>query len=133
MRVDLLRSVLIAGCLLTLATFGGCGVSPQSSSSSKAVSSQPIFDSMDPFWRGLERHEIQLGQILLVVKGSRGVVACPYLNIESFAKTGEACAIVPARNTDGMPDSQVTAVTPAAEALGITVGMSGREALERIR
>jgi uncharacterized protein YunC (DUF1805 family) len=85
------------------------------------------------FWKGLERHEIQLGQTLLVVKGTRGVVVCPYLNIESFAGTGEACAIVPAANTDGMLQSRVTAVTPKAQELGIEVGMSGRDALDRIR
>lgn len=85
------------------------------------------------FWRGLERHEISLAQRLLLVKGSRGIIACPYLNIEMFKRTGEACAIVPAANIDGMVDSQVTAVTPQAQQLGIEVGMSGREALDRIR
>jgi uncharacterized protein YunC (DUF1805 family) len=87
----------------------------------------------DPFWKGLERHEIPLDQTLLLVKGSRGIVACPYLNVESFARTGEACAIVPAARIDGMLDSRVTAVTPKAQELGIEVGMSGREALDRIR
>ncbi|MEY4938908.1 MAG: hypothetical protein RIQ93_643 [Verrucomicrobiota bacterium] len=85
------------------------------------------------FWNGLERHEIQLKQKLLVVKGSRGLVACPYLKIETFARGGEACAIIPAANIDGMLKSKVTAVTPKAQELGIEVGMSGREALERIR
>jgi uncharacterized protein YunC (DUF1805 family) len=50
-----------------------------------------------------------------------------------FAKTGEACAIVPAAKIDGMVDSRVTAVTPKAQELGIEVGMSGRDALEKIR
>jgi uncharacterized protein YunC (DUF1805 family) len=87
----------------------------------------------DPFWKGLERHEIPLEQTLLLVKGSRGIVACPYLNVESFAHTGEACAIVPAARIDGMLESRVTAVTPKAQELGIEIGMSGREALDRIR
>lgn len=85
------------------------------------------------FWNGLERHEIQLKQKLLVVKGSRGVVACPYLRLETFARMDEACAIIPAANVEGMLNSKVTAVTPAAQRLGIEVGMPGREALERIR
>lgn len=85
------------------------------------------------FWNGLERHEIQLKQKLLVVKGSRGIVACPYVRIETFARGGEACAIVAAANIDGMLKSKVSAVTPKAQELGIEVGMSGREALERIR
>ena len=85
------------------------------------------------FWKGLDRHEIQLEQTLLLVKGSRGVIACPYLNIETFGRTGEACAIVPAADIDGMLDSRVTAVTPKAKELGIDVGTSGREALDKIR
>lgn len=97
-------------------------------SGNKAASPVPA-----EFWNGLERHEIQLKQKLLVVKGSRGVVACPYLKLETFARMDEACAIVPAANIDGMLKSKVTAVTPAAQKLGIEVGMSGREALERIR
>lgn len=84
-------------------------------------------------WRGLECIELPLAQKLLIVKGSRGIVACPYLNVETFARTGEACAIVPAVDFEAMPTGTVRAVTPAAEALGIKVGMSGREALERIR
>lgn len=86
----------------------------------------------DP-WRGLERHEIQLDQKLLVVKGSRGVVGCPYLDVGTFERLDEACAIVPAKDLAGMLESKVTAVTPRARALGIEVGMSGREALDRIR
>ena len=87
----------------------------------------------DDAWRGLERHEIQLDQKLLVVKGTKGVVGCPYLNIASFEKFGEACAIIPAVDTAGMLKSKVTAVTTKAKALGIHVGMSGREALDKIR
>jgi uncharacterized protein YunC (DUF1805 family) len=87
----------------------------------------------DPVWRGLERHEIQLDQKLLVVKGSKGVVGCPYLNAASFEKFGEACAIIPAVDTAGMLNSKVTAVTPEARKLGIEVGMPGREALDKIR
>ena len=87
---------------------------------------------IDP-WRGLERHEIQLDQKLLVVKGSRGVIGCPYLDVGMFAKLGEAFAIIPAADTAGMLDSKVTAVTPRARELGIEVGMLGRKALDRIR
>ena len=129
-RLATIMTVLVVGC-----SHGGETPRPATRQSephgntTAAVQSAPA----DPFWHGLERHEIQLGQTLLVVKGSRGIVACPYLNIETFAKGNEACAIVPAVNIDGMPDSRVTAVTPQAEALGITVGMSGREALEKIR
>ncbi len=87
----------------------------------------------DDFWQGLERHEIQLDQKLLVVRGPKGVIGCPYLNVASFEKFDEACAIIPAVDTDGMLESEVVAVTPKAEALGIKVGMPGREALDKIR
>ncbi len=87
----------------------------------------------DPFWNGLERHEIPLAQTLLLVKGSRGIAACPYLNVEMFEKTGEACVIIPAARIDGMLESKVTALTPKARELGIAIGMPGREALDKIR
>jgi uncharacterized protein YunC (DUF1805 family) len=86
----------------------------------------------DP-WRGLERHEIQLDQKLLVVKGSKGVIGCPYLDVGMFERLGEAFAVIPAADTAGMLDSKVAAVTSKARALGIEVGMPGREALDKIR
>jgi uncharacterized protein YunC (DUF1805 family) len=120
----------------------GCGRTPgeaprETATGSPAVeraiekSTNPAIE--DDAWRGLKRHEIQLDQKLLVVKGSKGVVGCPYLNINSFEKFGEACAIIPAVDTAGMLDAKVTAVTPKAKELGIEVGMSGRDALDRIR
>ena len=98
-----------------------------------AVANDASPTTEDDAWRGLERHEIQLDQKLLVVKGSKGVIGCPYLNVGSFEKFGEACAIIPAKDTAGMLNSKVTAVTPKAKALGIEVGMPGREAFDKIR
>jgi uncharacterized protein YunC (DUF1805 family) len=130
---------------LALCIGGGCArtipdapvadnISPAPDSSSNGDATPLATEQLgDGFWRGLERHEIPLEQTLLLVKGSHGVVACPYLNIATFERTGEACAIVPAATIDGMPDSKVTAVTPKAKELGIAVGMSGREALDKIR
>ncbi|MBL8898168.1 MAG: DUF1805 domain-containing protein [Planctomycetes bacterium] len=89
-------------------------------------------EDADP-WRGLERHELQLDQKLLVVKGPKGVIGCPYLNVEMFALAGEACAIIEAIDTAGMLDAPVVAVSPKARELGIEIGMSGRAALDRIR
>jgi uncharacterized protein YunC (DUF1805 family) len=132
----LAASMLVAG--------GGCGreeplgtpadvVERRAAETSGGNSVPPSEAPADDVWRGLERHEIQLDQKLLVVKGSRGVIGCGYLNIAAFEKYGEACAIVPAVDLNAMPDAKVTAVTTKAKALGIEVGMSGREALERIR
>jgi len=133
---------LLGGCVVFLAIISaGCGPSiadaPRETATASAAAELANQDSSpadeDTAWRGLERHEIQLDQKLLVVKGSKGVIGCPYLNVGSFEKFGEACAIVPAVDTAGMLDSKVTAVTAKAKALGIEVGMSGREALDKIR
>lgn len=106
---------------------------PPPAAAADAANVDDNVESSDPFWNGLERHEIPLAQTLLLVKGSRGIAACPYLNVEMFEKTGEACIIIPAARIDGMPDSKVTALTPKARELGIEIGMPGREALEKIR
>jgi uncharacterized protein YunC (DUF1805 family) len=131
-RFSLVLFMLIAGgsALLAQKPSEPAGTATGNDTARRAVVSAPV---PAEFWTGLERHEIQLKQKLLLVKGSRGVVACPYLKLETFARMGEVCAIVPAATIDGMPKSKVTAVTPAAQKLGIEVGMSGREALERIR
>jgi uncharacterized protein YunC (DUF1805 family) len=103
------------------------------SAASSAVHNGKENADANDVWRGLERHEIQLDQKLLVVKGSKGVIGCPYLSAASFERFGEACAIIPAVDTAGMLNSKVTAVTPKAQELGIEVGMPGREALDKIR
>lgn len=109
------------------------GESNASKSAETAVHEDAAPAADDDPWRGLERHEIQLEQKLLVVKGSKGVIGCPYLDVGMFEQLGEACAIIPAVDTAGMLDSKVTAVTPKARELGIEVGMPGREALDEIR
>jgi uncharacterized protein YunC (DUF1805 family) len=55
-------------------------------------------------------------------------------NIETFNKTGEACAIVTGVKThDSMLDAEVQAVSHEAAKLGVRVGMTGEEALELFR
>lgn len=130
-------------CLALVAVaIAGCGrpageapsAAPQESPATRATTYKSnVTPVEDDAWRGLERHEIQLDQKLLVVKGSKGVIGCPYLSAASFEKFGEACAIIPAVDTAGMLKSKVTAVTPKAKELGIEVGMPGREALDKIR
>jgi uncharacterized protein YunC (DUF1805 family) len=68
------------------------------------------------------------------VRGGRGVLACGYLNVETFNKTGEAAAIVTGvRTFDDMLVAKVAAVSEAGLAVGIQVGMPGAEVLEKIR
>ena len=95
--------------------------------------SERVPPAVDAFWNGFTRESIQLGHTLLIVKGSKGVAGCAYLNIDTFERFGEACAIIPAGDLDKMLGAKVSAVTSQAKALGIEVGMSGREALELLR
>ena len=139
------RALALLIAMAPIVVVPGCGAPPSdppgavdSNESEPIAADTPTTPGAEPaatddFWQGLERHEIQLDQKLLVVKGSRGVIGCPYLNIASLEKFGETCAIIPAVDIDGMLESKVTAVTPKAAALGIEVGMPGREALDRIR
>ncbi|HTM55282.1 MAG TPA: DUF1805 domain-containing protein [Pirellulales bacterium] len=141
-RAWILLLYLLGGCVVFLAiSSAGCGrpigdarrETATAPAAAELANQDTIPAGEDSAWRGLERHEIQLDQKLLVVKGSKGVIGCPYLNVGSFEKFGEACAIVPAVDTAGMLNSKVTAVTAKAKELGIEVGMSGREALDKIR
>jgi len=85
-------------------------------------------------WQGLERHRIELKRPLLLVRGSRGILACGYLNVEAFDRTGEAAAIVTGVNDfEDMLGAKITAVSRAAAAAGVSPGMTGREALDRFR
>jgi len=85
-------------------------------------------------WDGLERHRIDLKLPLLVIRGSRGVLACGYLNVETFNKTGEIGAIVTGvKDFDDMLAARLVSVSISAAQVGITAGMSGAEAVERIR
>ncbi|MBC8868665.1 MAG: YunC family protein [Planctomycetes bacterium] len=154
-RPDALRPlcwpILLVGCLFMSAcrqssetqdTDSGMGAPPASPptvdepAESKMLSdadSEPAPHADDAFWNGFTRESVQLGQILLIVKGSKGLAGCTYLNLDTFERFGEACAIIPAGNFDKMLDAKVSAATSQAKELGIEVGMSGREALELLR
>ena len=125
------RCALILGLTATVAA--GCSATSTEPAREGPSARQPSELASGDVWRGLERHEIQLDQKLLVVRGAKGVIGCPYLDVRMFEKLGDACAIIPAADTAGMLDSKVTAVTTKARELGIEVGMPGREALDKIR
>jgi len=85
-------------------------------------------------WTGFDRFHIGLKRPLLLVRGGRGVLACGYLKVETFTKTGEAAAIVTGVDDfDAMLDAELIAVSDAAAALGLAPGQTGREALELFR
>jgi uncharacterized protein YunC (DUF1805 family) len=55
---------------------------------------------------------------------------CGYLSLEKAEQLGDAAVRVAGSSFDEILANKITGMTPAAEALGITSGMSGREAAE---
>lgn len=85
-------------------------------------------------WGELKRERIDLKLPLLTVHGNKGVLACGYVNANTCAKTGEACAIVTGvYNHEQMLDKTVVDLSPAAKDLGVELGMTGAQVLELIR
>lgn len=70
---------------------------------------------------------------ILVIQGKRGILGCGYLSVETADKLGHALAVVTGVATyDDMLTATVKKVSAAAASLGVTVGMSGRDALLRM-
>jgi uncharacterized protein YunC (DUF1805 family) len=73
-----------------------------------------------------------------VIMTEAGLVGCGIYDMKTPAEFGQALAI--ARGTPEKPlvdpedllDAKIVDATPQARALGITIGMSGREAVERM-
>ncbi|HTB82292.1 MAG TPA: DUF1805 domain-containing protein [Candidatus Sulfotelmatobacter sp.] len=81
----------------------------------------------------VEKHHIALKSPLLVIKAPKGVLGCGYLNVETFNQTGEAGVIITGvRTHDDMMKAKVVAVSNTAKAMGITPGMTGAEALDKL-
>ena len=67
---------------------------------------------------------------LLVVSAKNGMLACGYLKVETADKLGDALAIVTGVSCyNDMLEKSVVAVSQSAQAMGVEVGMSGRDAL----
>ena len=67
---------------------------------------------------------------LVLVKGSRGFVMCGFLNIQAAEKLGEAAAMVRGVKTVAdLLDAKIVEATTVAAGLGVSPGMTGREAL----
>lgn len=70
---------------------------------------------------------------LLVIKADNGFVMCGYLDIGTAEKLGDVAVRV--RGVSSFEDvlnAQVVDATQSAKELGITTGMSGKDALERM-
>ena len=71
---------------------------------------------------------------LLVITGSNGLLGCGYLSVATADKLNDALAVVRGvANFDDMLSASVCEVSAAAAQLGITVGMSGKDALKLMK
>ena len=50
------------------------------------LTSRPL-SSAEMDWQGLDRERIELALPLLVIKGSKGLLACGYVNVKTCVKT----------------------------------------------
>lgn len=67
---------------------------------------------------------------VLIIGAENGFLGCGYLNVEVANKVGDICAIVTGVKTpDDMLNAKVIAVSEAAVKLGVTIGITGKEAL----
>jgi hypothetical protein len=77
------------------------------------------------------------GQFCSILTG-RGLVGCGIYDVKTAERFGQALAI--ARGTPQLPlaepedllEARIVELTPQAAALGVTAGMTGREAVERM-
>ena len=70
------------------------------------------------------------GVNILLIKSGHGALGCGYINLAAAEKFGHALAIVSGVNDyDDMLNAEVKSVSSAAAALGVTAGISGKEAL----
>ncbi|MEM2870802.1 MAG: DUF1805 domain-containing protein [Thermoplasmata archaeon] len=70
---------------------------------------------------------------LVLVRARRGFVMCGYLNMEAMDKMGEvAVRVTGVRSFDDVLRAKVAGVSQKARELGISEGMSGQEALEKM-
>ena len=89
-------------------------------------------DTSDFDWSGVDREIISLGAPLLIVKSAKGFIGCGYINVD--ACIDEVCATVSEVNThDEMLTATISAVSKDGVKLGIRVGMSGAEAIKKIK
>jgi len=76
------------------------------------------------------RAELPNSPPLVMIIGQRGIVACGFINIDAAEKFNVAAAMVSGVKTfDDVLNAKVKAATSKAQALGVKVGMKGKEAI----
>ncbi len=77
----------------------------------------------------------QQGQYCTIMTAA-GLVGCGIYDVKTAAEFGQAVAIArgtpqkPLVNPEDLFDARIVEATPQAQKLGITIGMTGREAVE---
>ena len=69
---------------------------------------------------------------MLVMLCKNGYIMCGYLNMDTAVAVEDAAVIVGGANFEALLCNPVKAVSPAAAALGIEVGMTGAQAAEKL-
>ena len=81
----------------------------------------------------LERYHFQLARPLLVVKANGGILGCGYFNVATFNKNSEVFALVTGvNNCDEMLEASIVTVSNEASEIGIAVGDTGADAIEKM-
>ncbi|MDD5020763.1 MAG: DUF1805 domain-containing protein [Endomicrobiaceae bacterium] len=69
---------------------------------------------------------------LLMITGARGYIMCGYLNINTAQKRGDvACIVTGVKTIEDVINSNIVALTAEAQKLGVTMGMSVKEVLQK--
>ena len=70
---------------------------------------------------------------LLVIRAKKGFVMCGYLNMEVANKLGDAAVrVTGVRSFEDVLNARSVDVSEAAKKMGIAVGMTAKEALEKM-
>lgn len=71
---------------------------------------------------------------ILVIKAKNGFLGCGYISLDTAERVGDAVAIVSGvKNFDDMLNARVKSVSSAAAKLGVVPGLSGKEALLKMK
>ena len=75
----------------------------------------------------------RLAKKLLIIPAPKGFLACAYINTETCNKTEEACAIVSGVDSyNDMNVAKVVSLSHKVEDLGVKIGDTGQEALDKM-
>ncbi len=70
---------------------------------------------------------------LLVIRAKKGFVMCGYLNMDVANKLGDvAVRVTGVKSFEDVLNAKAVDVSEAAKKVGITVGMTGKEALNKM-